>query len=83
MTISIKKWGNSLGVILPAVFLKQAGMKEGTALNIVVTEDGVLLTPERKRNKFTLEERLAMCDLSAPKVSDVWAGDEPVGREVW
>lgn len=84
MTVFIKKWGNSLGIRIPAPFLKEAGLSEGQEMDFSITEKGVLLTPTRKkRSIYTLDQLLSMGDATAPKTDDVWKDDQPVGREVW
>ena len=47
------------------------------------TSDGVAAEPARRR-RFTLDERLAKCDLtaSAPEIDRLWAEGEQVGDEV-
>ena len=37
-TLKIKKWGNSLGVILPTDIVKKKKLKEGSTIDILVTE---------------------------------------------
>ena len=39
---AIRRWGNSLAVRLPADCLRQAGLREGDHIEIVVGEDGRL-----------------------------------------
>lgn len=83
MTIAIKKWGNSSGVVIPAILLKQLGVTTGEFLEAEVQNGKLILTPIRKR--YTLEELVAQCDPDAPASSeeDVWGKDNPQGNEIW
>lgn len=44
-TVTVRKIGNSLGVILPKAELEQMGIEEGGRLFVVRTPDGLRLTP--------------------------------------
>jgi antitoxin ChpS len=83
MTIAIKKWGNSSGVLLPAFLLKKLGVGNGQELSAEVKNGALVLTPVNRR--YTLEELVSQCDMSLPMQSedDVWGRDAPTGNEVW
>ena len=52
---AIRRWGNSLAVRLPADCLRQAGLREGDQIEIVVGEDGRLsLKPLRQLDRSAL-----------------------------
>jgi putative addiction module antidote len=44
-TVTVRKIGNSLGVILPKAELEKMGVKEGGRLFVIHTPDGLRLTP--------------------------------------
>jgi antitoxin ChpS len=83
MSIAIKKWGNSSGVILPALLLKKLGVSNGQQLDAEVKNGALILTPVRRC--YTLEELVAQCDKNAPAMTEeeVWGKDAPTGNEVW
>jgi antitoxin ChpS len=83
MELKIQKWGNSAAVRLPAVLLEQMRASVGSSLNADVRQDGVLLTPARR--KYSLEDLVAQCDKNAPFPADMaaWGEVKPVGREAW
>lgn len=83
MSITIKRWGNSNGVILPSLLLKQLGVTVGQSLDAEIRDGALILTPVRPR--YTLEELVAQCDPNAPAISEeeVWGKDAPVGNEIW
>ena len=83
MRITIKKWGNSAGMVIPGVVMKALGLKPGQSMEAHVTNNQLVLTPVTKQ--YSLEELLAQCDMSAPEISEqeVWGNAKPAGDEVW
>jgi antitoxin ChpS len=83
MRITIKKWGNSAGMVIPGVVMKALGLKPGQSMEARVTNNQLVLTPLTKQ--YSLEELLAQCDMSAPEISEqeVWGNAKPAGDEVW
>ena len=83
MRITIKKWGNSAGMVMPGVVMKALGVKPGQSMEARVTNNQLVLTPVTKQ--YSLEELLAQCDMSAPEISEqeVWGNAKPAGDEVW
>lgn len=83
MRITIKKWGNSAGMVIPGVVMKELGLKPGQSMEAHVTNNQLVLTPVSKQ--YSLEELLAQCDLSAPEMSEqeVWGLSSSMGDEVW
>ncbi|MGS2874822.1 AbrB/MazE/SpoVT family DNA-binding domain-containing protein [Enterobacter huaxiensis] len=83
MRITIKKWGNSAGMVIPGVVMKELGLKPGQSMEAHVTNNQLVLTPVSKQ--YSLEELLAQCDLSAPEMSEqeVWGSSSSMGDEVW
>lgn len=59
--LDIKRWGNSLGVRLPAAVAREAGLREDQPVRISVRGDEVVITPIKEAT-VTLEERLALFD---------------------
>jgi len=79
----IRKWGNSAGTIIPAKILHQAGLKLDDAVDIVVVDNQVILSPAVK--KQTLEELLALSPAASFEHSEEdkqWLSDPAVGNEV-
>lgn len=55
MKTVVQKWGNSLGIRIPAIFAKELDLKYGNAVEIT-QEDGRIVIMRRKR---TLDELLS------------------------
>ena len=54
---AIRRWGNSLGVRLPAAIARQARLQDRQTVELTVVEEGVLIRPVTLRP--SLAERLA------------------------
>ncbi|ATP43275.1 PbsX family transcriptional regulator [Pseudomonas putida] len=84
MQIKIQQWGNSAAIRLPASVLKQMQLGVGSTLSLDTAGETMVLKPLRTKPKYTLEELMAQCDLTAPEPADMadWNAMRPVGREV-
>ena len=58
MHVRVQKWGNSLAVRIPKPLAEDAEVKEGSVLNLAVTEGKVVATPVKKK-KLSLKQLLA------------------------
>jgi antitoxin MazE len=76
----VQKWGNSLAVRIPKPLAEDAGVKEGTVLNLAVSEGKVVATPV-KRKKLSLMQMLA--NITRKNLHAEIVSGPPVGREVW
>ncbi len=83
MKTTIRKIGNSAGMILPAVILKKLHLSDGDEIEISENGNQIMITPKKNRPEYTLKELLAQCDLKAPMPEAVkeWDKVQPVGRE--
>lgn len=57
MTAVVAKWGNSLAIRIPRAVAEQADVTEGTAIELSVEGNNIIITPQ-KRKKYTLDELL-------------------------
>lgn len=57
----VKRWGNSLGVRLPAVIAKAAHMHADQQVRLTVVDGQIIITPIQDE-PLTLEQRLARFD---------------------
>lgn len=62
--LDIKRWGNNLGVRLPAAVAKAAKLRVNQAVQISVENGRVIITP-RTDNRLSLADRLAKFDPAA------------------
>ena len=69
---TICRWGNSLAVRLPADCLRQAGLREGDQIEIVVAPDGRLsLEPLRQLDRSALIDDLRELQATMPLTPSV------------
>lgn len=83
MRITIKRWGNSSGMVIPNVVMKELNLRPGQSVEAQVSNNQLILTPISRR--YSLDELLAQCDMNAAELSeqDVWAKSTPAGDEIW
>ena len=58
MKVKIQKWGNSLAVRIPKSFAVQTDIEKDSLVDISVLEGSIIVKPEKKKTRFTLEELL-------------------------
>lgn len=78
--LDIKRWGNNLGVRLPASVARAAKLTADQRVRITVEDGRVIITPDGDK-PLTLDERLALFD-PATHGGEAMAAT-PVGRERW
>ena len=83
MRITIKRWGNSSGMVIPNVVMKELNLRPGQSVEAKVSNNQLILTPISRR--YSLDELLAQCDMNATELSeqDVWGKSTPAGDEIW
>jgi antitoxin MazE len=80
MVIKILKWGNSLGVRIPKSFAIEAGVEEGSSVDISLDGTSLVLRP-LKPIKYELSELVSM--VREDNIHDEISTGDPTGREVW
>lgn len=75
MSVTAKKWGNSIGVRIPFKLAQKYGVEDGTELDIYDTHDGLML---KVSDRPTLESLLAKCEGENP-ISELFG--DTIGRE--
>ncbi len=84
--MKIAKWGNSLALRLPVAALRPAGLDEGSEVDVITTEEGVLIKKASKR-KYSLDDLLARSqpkDFRLPDQEQIDFLESPaVGREIF
>ncbi|HUG92836.1 MAG TPA: AbrB/MazE/SpoVT family DNA-binding domain-containing protein [Planctomycetaceae bacterium] len=56
----IQKWGNSLGVRIPAAMAEELKVSAGTPIELKVADGSILVTP-RRRPRYRLKDLLKNC----------------------
>lgn len=82
MFVKVQKWGNSQGIRLSKEILNQANILIGDELEVVTTEDRLVIKPVRKiRGKYKIEDLVAKLPANYQVEELDWG--KPVGMEVW
>ena len=80
MVTKIQKWGNSLGLRIPKSFAKEAGVEEGSAVDISI-QDGSLVIKTVRPLRYELAGLLS--EIREDNLHNEISTDQPVGREAW
>lgn len=80
MRVQVQKWGNSLALRIPKPFAQDAAVKEGTVVDVSVSEGKLVVVPVRKKT-MTLKQLLTRVHRGNLH-GEVDSGP-PVGREAW
>jgi len=79
--LSIKHWGNNLGVRLPAAVSRAAHLRADQRVRITVEEGRVVITP-LDTDRLTLEQRLERF-VAERHGGESMVADERLGAERW
>jgi antitoxin MazE len=80
MVTKIQKWGNSLGLRIPKSFAKEAGVDEGSAVDIFLEGDRLVIRPVR-RERYQLSDLLSQ--VREDNLHEEISTGDAVGRESW
>lgn len=77
MEAHIQKWGNSLGLRIPAKVASQLSLKEGKAVDVRIEKDHLAIYPR----KYQLEQMLESIDKNNLQHQEFF--DDICGKESW
>ena len=80
MKVQVQKWGNSLAFRIPKPFAKEAAVREGTVLELSVSEGRLVAVPLRRKRPSLQSLLVKIEDSNLHGESDL---GEAVGRESW
>jgi antitoxin MazE len=80
MRVQVRKWGNSLALRIPKPFAQDAGVREGTVVDVSLSEGRLVVAPLRSR-KVTLKDLLGR--VTRRNVHAEAQTGPAVGREAW
>lgn len=79
MRVTISKWGNSLGVRIPRSVAEDAGISDGSIMDVRFEDGRLIAVPVP--DDVTLESLLA--DVTPDNLHDEQFVSRPRGRETW
>jgi antitoxin MazE len=80
MVTKILKWGNSLGLRIPKSFAKEAGVEEGSAVDISLDGDRIVIRPA-KPLRYQISKLVS--EIREDNIHEEISTGDVVGREVW
>jgi mRNA interferase ChpB len=84
MQATIKRWGNSAAVRIPAAILEAARVKLDQPVDVREEAGRIVIEPKRPRPRYTLQELVARCDRKKrlSREERQWLEAPRAGREV-
>ena len=80
MVTKILKWGNSLGLRIPKSLAKEAGVEEGSAVDISLDGDRIVIRPANP-TRYQLSNLVSQ--IREDNIHEEIATGDVVGREGW
>lgn len=81
MEAVIKRWGNSVGLVIPRALARELSLTAGTTVDIAAHEDAMVVRKRRSRAKRPLAKLVAQIDAKAYRKLPGW--DDAAGGETW
>ncbi len=79
--VHVSKWGNSLGLRIPAKLAREYSITDGSELEVVEEDGAIILRPSKSPKPFSLHELAAK--ITPQNRHDETDWESPVGREEW
>ena len=84
MTVTVKRVGGSMAVVIPAAVARDMELAEGTALDVSTTSDAIVLRRSGRRPRRPLAKVVAAIKPASYRRRRLELGqDAPVGKEIW
>ena len=80
MQTKIKKWGNSLALRIPKLFVINANLEINKTVDISIDEGSIIITPINEK-EYSLEKLLKGVNKS--NLHGEFDIGTPVGKEIW
>lgn len=77
MQTVVQKWGNSLGIRIPSMYVKEFNLKNGNSVEIIENNGNIVIVPPKK----TLEDYLSR--ITKANIHEEVETGSSVGKEEW
>lgn len=77
MQIVVQKWGNSLGLRIPALWAKDNNVRSGSKIEVLAEKGKMVILPQKK----SLDDMLAM--VTPENIHSEVSTGNTVGKEEW
>ncbi|NFA43032.1 AbrB/MazE/SpoVT family DNA-binding domain-containing protein [Clostridium botulinum] len=81
MYANIQRWGNSNALRLPKAILESAFLKENDRVEVIASENQIIIKKAETMKHKTLAERLKK--FNSEYETEEWDTGKTVGREIW
>ena len=83
MTVTVKRIGGSLAVVIPRAIAAESRLEEGTSLDVSSTSGGILFRRPGRRQRRRISDLAKRLDpASYARRNGELLADPPVGREI-
>jgi len=83
MTVTVKKLGGSMAVVIPKAVASEFELAEGTILDISANDASIVLRRQGRRPRRPIGQIVAQIKPASYRRHRALANDPPVGREIW
>jgi antitoxin MazE len=80
MQTKIKKWGNSLALRIPKLFVSDANLKLNKLVDISINKGSIIIKPINEK-EYSLEKLLK--EVNKDNLHGEFDTGAPVGKEIW
>ena len=77
MFLNIDKWGNSLGIRLPAHLAKELELRQGSTIDVIIEDGHLAIYPVKNDLQAMLDQ------ISDGNRHALLFEEPPVGKEIW
>ena len=78
MEAVVKKWGNSLGIRIPNLIVRELSLKDGSFVDIIDKGKEIIIRPIHKNNLSEILNKV-----NAQNIHKEIETGGPVGKEIW
>ena len=78
MEAVVKRWGNSLGIRIPNLIVRELALKDGSFVDINANGNEIVIKPIQKNS---LSEMLSL--INNENIHEEIKTSGPVGKEIW
>jgi antitoxin MazE len=78
MEAVVKKWGNSLGIRIPNLIVREFSLKDGSFVDINDTGDEIVIKPIQKNTLMAMLDKI-----NEKNLHEAIETVGPVGKEIW
>jgi antitoxin MazE len=78
MEAVIKKWGNSLGIRIPNLIVRELSLKEGSCVEIRDKGNEIIIKPKQKNKLSDM-----LNEITEQNIHKEIETGSPVGKELW